>query len=74
MVCRYFFFKIKLLVSLMMALRSFSRTYDLMASCDTVNKENVGGVNMIVCMSQVLACCGKGEMNKGQRYRKECHL
>jgi hypothetical protein len=46
----------------------------LLTSCDTGNKENVGGVNMIVCMSQVLTCFGKGEMNKGQRYRKECHL
>ena len=46
----------------------------LLTSCDTGNKENVGGGNMIVCMSQVLTCFGKGEMNKGQRYRKECHL
>ncbi len=46
----------------------------LITSCDTGNNENVGGVNMIVCMSQVLTCFGKGEMNKGQRYRKECHI
>jgi hypothetical protein len=39
----------------------------LLAPCDTRQQQNVGRVNMIVCMSQVLICFSKGEMNKDQQ-------